>query len=130
MARYCETGVPQFLHRWSKLDPYKIKISNAVRKHLPGLGQVGFVDQRQLLELAHALGSLGAQQVALAGMHAQNLAGRGDLEALLRAAMGLELQLGLRGIAWHFFESSPCVVARLNRPAPFLNFCARQSAPL
>jgi len=81
------------LAQWSKLHPYKIKISNAVRKHLPGLGQVGLVDQRQLLELAHALGSLGAQQVALAGMHAQNLAGRGDLEALLRAAMGLELNL-------------------------------------
>ncbi len=79
------------MHRWSKLHPYKIKISNAVRKHLPGLGQVGLVDQRQLLELAHALGSLGAQQVALAGMHAQNLAGRGDLEALLRAAMGAEI---------------------------------------
>jgi hypothetical protein len=53
------------------------------------------VDLRDLLQLAHALGGLGAEQVALAGMHAQQLAAGGKLEALGGAAMGFELSLWL-----------------------------------
>ena len=57
-------------------------------------GDVRGVHQRELLELAHAAGSLGAEQMALAGMHTQNFAVGGDLEALFGAAVGLQLYFG------------------------------------
>jgi len=72
-----------------------LQILEAVRKHLHGLGLVGVIDLRELLEFAHALGGLGAEQVALARMHAEQLAGSGQLEALGGAAMGFELSFGL-----------------------------------
>ena len=72
-----------------------LQILEAVRKHLHGLGLVGVIDLRELLELAHALGGLGAKQVALAGMHSEQLAGSGQLEPLGGTAMGFELSFGL-----------------------------------
>ncbi len=81
----------------------------AVRHHLPDGVDVGLVDFGQLLEFAHALGGLGAEQVALARMHANDFAIRGNLKTLTRAAMGLQLQFWFQRIAWHCFESSPYV---------------------
>ena len=66
-----------------------------VRKHLHGLGLIGVIDLRELLEFAHALGSFSAEQVALAGVHAEQFASRGQLEALGGTAMGFELSFGL-----------------------------------
>jgi hypothetical protein len=80
----------------------------AVGHHLPYGVDIGLMDFGQLLELAHALGGLGTEQVTLAGMHADNFAIGGDLETLARAAMGLQLQFGFLPITWHCFESSPC----------------------
>ena len=73
-----------------------------VGQHLHGLERIGFADPGQLFELTHALGLFGAEQVALAGVHANQLAGAGNLEALGGAAMGLELHFRLGAIAWHY----------------------------
>jgi len=72
-----------------------LQILKAVRKHLHGLGLIGVIDLRELLEFTHPLGGLGAEQVALAGMHAEQLAGGGQLEALGGATMGFQLSFGL-----------------------------------
>jgi hypothetical protein len=58
--------------------------------HVPG---VGVMDQFQFLQAAHPIGLFGAEQVPLSGMHAQDLSGRRDLEALSGAAMRLEFKL-------------------------------------
>src|ERR1700736_3575231 len=60
--------------------------------------------QRELLQLAHAAGFLGAEQVALARMHAKNFACSGNLETLLSAPVRLQLHLGLGTISWHFLN--------------------------
>jgi hypothetical protein len=65
--------------------------SLSVGKHLLDAGYVGFVYERELLELTHAAGSFGAHQVALAGMAALDLAVGGELKALACAAVGLQL---------------------------------------
>src|SRR5260221_3274996 len=44
---FCETEVSQSLHGRHKTAPTKSKKLNAVRKHLPGLCQIGLVDQRE-----------------------------------------------------------------------------------
>jgi len=62
----------------------------AVRKHLHGLGVISVADLGQLLEFAHPFGRFGSEQVPLAGMHADQLAGAGDLKTLGGAAMGLQ----------------------------------------
>jgi len=55
-------------------------------------------------------------------MHAQNLAGRGDLEALLRAAMGLELHLGFVEFAGIALNPLRALLRAEIESAPFLNF--------
>jgi hypothetical protein len=60
-----------------------------VRKHLPNGSYVPLADQRELLQFPHAAGLFRAEQMAFAGVHAENFAGRGDLEAFGGAAMGL-----------------------------------------
>src|ERR1700739_3049718 len=77
--------------------------SASVGEHLLDRGDVLGAHLGQLLELAHSASGLSAKQVALSRMHAQNLAISGDLETLARAAMSLELLLGLSRIAWHCF---------------------------
>ena len=51
------------------------------------LGRVAGSDFDLLAEAAHALGLLGAQQMAFAGMMAHDFAGGSELEALGGAAM-------------------------------------------
>ena len=68
----------------------------AVRQHAPHMLDVGRMHQRQLLQMAHALGLLGAHQVALARMPAEHLAAGGDLESLGGAAMRLQFQFCFR----------------------------------
>jgi len=58
-----------------------------IGKHLPDCGDVPGADQCQLLELAHAARSLGAGEMALAGMGAHDFARRGDFKTLGSAAM-------------------------------------------
>src|SRR5215475_11076600 len=90
-----------------------------VRKHLANGGDVGRVHQRELLELAHAAGALRAEQVALARVRANDLAGRSDLEALRGAAMSLQLLLWLRCVAWHCFnpfQRGPTPTAQISDP--------------
>src|SRR5882724_3255477 len=88
------------------------RLLQTVRKHLHSLGFVSFVDLGHLLELAHTSGRFGSEQVALARVHAEQLAGAGNLETLGGTAMGLKLQFRFRSIAWHcvnpsfFFKSS------------------------
>ena len=83
-----------------------LKNLSPVGQHLTHRCDVGLIDLRQLLELAHALGRLGAEQVTLARMHPENLAIRGDLETLFCAAMGLQFQFWFRRIPWHRFKYS------------------------
>lgn len=85
----------------------KIFTALAVGKHLPDGGYVGGIHERQLLKLAHTAGSLGAHQVAFAGVHAFYFAVRGDLETLFGAAMSFQLQFWFRRISWHDLKNSP-----------------------
>jgi len=73
----------------------------AIGKHLLHRGYVSRVDQGQLFELAHAAGAFGAGEMAFAGMRADDLAGRRELEALGGAAMRFQLLLWLGRISWH-----------------------------
>ena len=68
----------------------------AIGKHLLNCGYVPGADQGQLLEFAHASGSLGAGEMAFAGMRPHDFAGRGDFEALCGAAMRFQFFLWLR----------------------------------
>ena len=86
-------GRVSFLPRGAWLRPEKL---GPVREHLLNGSHVLWSNLRQLLKLAHALGSLGAKQVTLALMHAQDLAVGGDLETLLCAAVCLQFLLGLQ----------------------------------
>jgi len=79
----------------------------AVRQHLPDGGYVSGTNQRQLLQLAHAAGSLGAHKMALAGVHPFNFAVRGYLETLSGATMSLQLQFWFGRIPWHDLKCSP-----------------------
>jgi hypothetical protein len=65
----------------------------AVRQHPVNVPGVGVMDQLQFLQAAHAIGPLGAEQVPLSGMHAQDFSGRRNFEALGGAAMRLEFKL-------------------------------------
>jgi hypothetical protein len=78
-----------FEKRNSKIDEIYGRCNSAVRKHLSDSGYVSGTDQRQLLQLAHPSGSLGAHQMAFAGVHAFDFAIRGNFETLFRAAVGL-----------------------------------------
>ena len=77
------------------------QFSLSVRKQQLHVQPVRGAHQRELLQLAHAAGFLGAQQMALARMHAKNFAGGGHLETLFSAAVSLQLHLGLGTIPWH-----------------------------
>src|SRR5260370_16005248 len=85
----------------------KIETALAVGKHLLDAGDVCFVDQRQLLELAHAAGGFGTHQMALAGVPALDFAIRRELEALPGAAVGLQFQFWFRSVSRHCSNSSP-----------------------
>jgi hypothetical protein len=74
----------------------------AIRKHLPDGGHVPRADQRNLLELAHTAGALGAGEVAFAGMGAHDFSARGDFETLSSAAMGFQFPFWLLRISWHY----------------------------
>jgi hypothetical protein len=82
------------------------EILSSIRKHLPQGPHVGLAHQRQLLQLAHAPGLLGAQQMALAGVHPLDFPGGGNFKALSRAAMRLQLPFRVRRIPGHSVTSS------------------------
>jgi hypothetical protein len=88
--------------------------SSPVRKHLLHIGDIGAIHQRQFLELAHVTVRLRAGEVALARMHTQDLARRGDLETLRRSLMRLQLALWFCRISWHC-RMSPMMSGPLRR---------------
>ena len=100
---------PAFLE--SRIESRNKKSLQTVRKHLHGLGLISLVDLGHLFELAHTTGGLGAEQVALSGVHAENLAGAGYLKALGGSAMSFQLQFRFRSVAWHCFVN-PLVLFR------------------
>jgi hypothetical protein len=73
----------------------------AVRKQQLNVGFVSGVHQRELLQLAHAAGGFGAEQVALAGVHAKDFSGGGDFEAFFCTAVSLQLHFGLGCVSGH-----------------------------
>ena len=79
----------------------KIVTALAVGKHLLDAGYVRFVDQRQLLELAHASRRLGTHQMALARVPALDFAVGGELEALPGAAVRFQFQFWFRCVSRH-----------------------------
>src|SRR5262249_10291506 len=92
-AKFGGSAVSSFLPRGVATPRKEL---SPVREHLRGGNHVLLSNLRQLLKLAHAFGSLGAKQVTLAGMHAQDLAVGGDLETLLCAAVCLQFLLWLQ----------------------------------
>jgi hypothetical protein len=76
--------------------------SLSVRKQQLHVQPIGWADQRELFQLAHAAGLFRAQQMPLPRMHAKNFARGCDLETLLGATVRLQLHLGLGTIPWHF----------------------------
>src|SRR6266568_7408072 len=84
----------------------KIATALAVGKHLLDAGHVRFIYQRELLQLAHAAGSFGAHQVALAGMPALDLAVRRELETLPGATVRFQFQFWFRSVSGHLCKSS------------------------
>jgi hypothetical protein len=90
--------------RWFEAESLCQKFNLSVGKQQLHVQPVRGAHQRQLLQLAHAAGFLGAQQMALPRMHAKNFSGGGDLEALLSAPVGFQLHLGLGTIPWHFLN--------------------------
>src|SRR5262249_14205849 len=86
---------------WPARGPPSRLSRPAVGKHLQGLGFVGRIDLRNLLELAHTLGGFGAEQVPFAGVHAEQFSCGCQLEALGGPAVGFEFSLWLRRVAWH-----------------------------
>jgi hypothetical protein len=81
--------------------------SLSVRQHLLDAGYVGFVDERELLELTHAARGFGAHQMALPRMAALDFAGGGEPKALACAAVRFQFQFWFRSISRHFLKSSP-----------------------
>src|SRR6266567_7698306 len=79
----------------------KIVTALAVGKHLPYAGDVGFVDQRELLQLAHAARGFGAHQVALSGVPTLDLAVGGELEALPGTTVRFQFQFWFRFVPRH-----------------------------
>src|SRR5436305_2237777 len=77
------------------------RLLQPIRKHLHGLREIRIINLSQLLQLAHTLRSFGSQQVALAGMHADQFAGAGNFEPLGGSAMSFQLHFRFRSIAWH-----------------------------
>jgi len=77
------------------------KFSLSVREQELYVPLIGGAHQRKLLELAHAAGFLGTEQVTLPRMHAKNFAGSGNLEAFFCAPVSLQLHFGLGTIPWH-----------------------------
>jgi hypothetical protein len=84
-----------------RLKVFVRKFSLSVRKQELYVPLIGGAHQRKLLELAHAAGFLGAEQVTLPRMHAKNFAGGGNLEAFFCAPVSLQLHFGLGSIPWH-----------------------------
>src|ERR1700730_5010800 len=72
-----------------------------VGQHLLNRADVGLAYKRQLLELTHTALLLRSGEMALAGVHANDLAGRSDLEALGGAAMRFQFLLWLSRISRH-----------------------------
>src|SRR5260370_26213865 len=80
----------------------------AIGKHLLHCGNVRTVDQRELLQLAHASLRLGPREMALAGMRADDFARSGEFETFGRAAMRLQFPFRLARISWHCRNFSSC----------------------
>src|SRR5260370_8242369 len=85
--------------RWSQMGRSKLrhykdktKAGLTIRKHLLDAGNVCFVDQGQLLELALAAGRFGTHQMALAGVAALDFAVGGELEPLPAPPLGFQFQ--------------------------------------
>src|SRR5467141_307617 len=99
----CETFVPHFLRRALDAAPDNQRKSLSVRKHLLDAGHVGFIYQRELLQLAHAAGPFCAHQMALAGVAALALAIGGELKRFLAPRcvfnfnFGFDAFLGIAG---------------------------------
>jgi hypothetical protein len=91
------------LHQLRCIDAESLcrQFSLSVRKQQLHVQPVRGAHQRKLLQLAHAARFLGAEQMALPGMHAKNFARSGDFETLFRAAVSLQLHFGLGTISWH-----------------------------
>ena len=75
---------------------------SGVRQHPMHLRGVGRIHRRHFLQAAHTIGRLGSQQVPLARVHSQHLAGGSHLESLCRAPVRLEFPL-----LGHVFKSLP-----------------------
>src|SRR5712692_5385629 len=110
--------------RWSQMGRSKLrhykdktKAGLAIRKHLLDAGDVCFVDQGQLLELAHASGRLGTHQMALARVAALDFAVGGELEALPGAAVRFQFQFWFRCVSRHCWKSSQQISFRWLRRA-------------
>ncbi len=73
-----------------------------VGQHLRNRADVGLAYKRQLLELAHAALLFCAGEMALAGVHANDFAGRCNLETLGGAAMRFQFLLWLSRISRHY----------------------------
>jgi hypothetical protein len=87
----------------------------AVGKHLLHGSDVDRVHERQLFQLAHTTLSLGAGEMALAGMHANDFAGPGDFKALGGAAMRFQFFLWLSRVSRHCWNSPKSFLANPNR---------------
>jgi hypothetical protein len=68
-------------------DAYQNEL--AVGNQALHVARVGFIYLRHFFQATHAVRSLGAQKMALAGMSAQNFAAFGDLKTLGGSAMSL-----------------------------------------
>jgi hypothetical protein len=84
-----------------RLKFFARQFSLSVRKQELHVQPVRGAHQRELLQLAHATGFLGAEQMAFPRMHAKDFTCGSDLEAFLSAAVRLQLHLGLGTIPWH-----------------------------
>src|SRR5258708_24639481 len=102
----CETFVPHFIRRALDVATNHQRKSLSVRKHLLDAGDVGFIYERELLQLAHAAGPFCTHQVALAGVPALDFAVGGELEALPGAAVRFQFQFWFRCVSRHCWKSS------------------------
>src|SRR4029077_4852847 len=68
--------------------------------------------------------------MALAGVHAKQLAGAGNLKTLGGAAMGLQFQFRFRSIAWHSVNPRFFSIQRAGMPASLCFSVGRNYSPI
>jgi hypothetical protein len=85
-------GTKVFVYTSKRLNVRTFQENLAIGEHLLDGRYVCGIHQRQLLEFAHAAVGFGAGKMALAGVHALDLARGGYFEALSCAAVRLQFQ--------------------------------------